>query len=95
MTLVELIVFLVIAGVCGLIARALVGGTAGGFVVSVLLGFLGAFLGMWIARTLRLPGILSISVGGHAFPILWSIVGGVLLVVLAHLLVRPRAVRSF
>lgn len=90
MTIVELIVYLVIAGVCGAIARAVVGGTGRGFVVSVLLGFVGAFLGTWIARRLRLPEFFVVTVGGHPFPIVWSIVGGILLAAVAHALTRPR-----
>jgi uncharacterized membrane protein YeaQ/YmgE (transglycosylase-associated protein family) len=92
MTLVEFIVYLIIAGVCGAIARALVGGTRGGFVVSILLGFLGAWLGTWIARMLHLPELIAINVGGHSFPIVWSIIGALLLVGLAAALVRPRYV---
>jgi uncharacterized membrane protein YeaQ/YmgE (transglycosylase-associated protein family) len=92
MTILEFIIYLVVAGVCGVLARALAGGTSGGFIVSILLGFLGAFLGTWIARLFHLPEILVLTVGGHPFPILWSIVGGIVLVVLAHLLVRPRYV---
>jgi uncharacterized membrane protein YeaQ/YmgE (transglycosylase-associated protein family) len=90
MTLFELVVYLVIAGLCGAIAKAVAGGTRGGFVVSVLLGFLGAFLGTWLGRMLRLPTLLVLTIGEHPFPIVWSIVGGILLVALAHLLVRPR-----
>jgi len=90
MTVLELIIYLVIAGICGAIARAIAGGTGGGFVVAVLLGFLGAFLGTWIARLFHLPAVFVVSIDGHPFPIFWSIVGGILLVVLAHVLVRPR-----
>lgn len=90
MTLLEFIVYLVIAGVCGAIARALAGGTGGGFVLSILLGFLGAFLGTWLARLLHLPELLVVSIGGHPFPIAWSIIGGIILVFLAHGLTRPR-----
>ena len=92
MTVVEFIVYLVIAGVCGAIARGIAGGTRGGFVISILLGFLGAFIGTWLARLLRLPELLTIAVAGHAFPILWSIIGGAILVGLAHALTRPRYV---
>lgn len=92
MTLLELIVYLIIAGVCGAIARAIGGGTGGGFIVSLLLGFLGAFLGTWLARLLRLPDILAVDIGGHPFPIVWSIVGGIILVALANVLTRPRYV---
>ncbi len=92
MTVLELIVYVIIAGICGAIARAIAGGSGGGFIVSILLGFLGAFLGTWLARLLRWPAILGVSIGGHPFPIFWSIVGGIVLVVVAHLLVRPRYV---
>jgi uncharacterized membrane protein YeaQ/YmgE (transglycosylase-associated protein family) len=90
MTLLEFVIYLVIAGICGAVARAIAGGTGGGFVISVLLGFLGAFVGSWVARMLRLPEIFIVAVGGHPFPIVWSVIGGVLLVILAHALTRPR-----
>lgn len=89
MTLFELIVYLVIAGICGSLARAVAGGTGGGFIVSVLLGFLGAFLGTWIARMLHLPELLLVQIAGRPFPIVWSVVGGIVLVAIAHALMRP------
>jgi uncharacterized membrane protein YeaQ/YmgE (transglycosylase-associated protein family) len=89
MTVLEFVVYLVIAGICGAIARAMAGGTGGGFVVSVLLGFLGAFVGTWLARMLRLPTLIVVAIGGHPFPIVWSIIGGFILAALAHALTRP------
>jgi uncharacterized membrane protein YeaQ/YmgE (transglycosylase-associated protein family) len=89
MTLLELIVYIVIAGVCGAIARAFAGGTSRGFIVAVLLGFLGAFVGTWLARLFHLPTLFVVAVGGHPFPIVWSVVGGMVLVGIAHLLTRP------
>ena len=55
----------------------------------MLLGFLGAFVGTWLAHILRLPEILGVVIGGHPFPIVWSIIGGSVLVTLAHLLMWP------
>jgi uncharacterized membrane protein YeaQ/YmgE (transglycosylase-associated protein family) len=95
MTLVELIVYLVIAGICGAIARAIAGGSGGGFILSVLLGFLGAFLGTWIARLAHLPVLLMVEVGGHPFPIVWSILGGIVLVAISHALTRRTYVNRF
>jgi uncharacterized membrane protein YeaQ/YmgE (transglycosylase-associated protein family) len=89
MTLLELIVYVLIAGVCGAIARAVVGGTGRGFIVSVILGFVGAFLGTWLARVFHLPAFFVVSIGGHPFPIVWSIIGGIVLVAVAHALTRP------
>jgi uncharacterized membrane protein YeaQ/YmgE (transglycosylase-associated protein family) len=93
MTLLELIVYLVIAGICGAIARAIGGGTRGGFVVSVLVGFLGAFVGVTLARAFHLPTFVGVAIGGHSFPIVWSIVGGFVLVAGAHALMRQRVRR--
>jgi uncharacterized membrane protein YeaQ/YmgE (transglycosylase-associated protein family) len=89
-TLTEFVVYLVIAGICGAIARAITGGPRGGLLISVLLGFLGAFVGMWLAHMLRLPVFVVVTIGGHPFPIVWSVVGGLVLVALAHALLRPR-----
>lgn len=93
MTLLEFVIYLVIAGVCGAVARALAGGTAGGFILSILLGFLGAFVGTWLARMFHLPELFMVAIAGHPFPILWSIVGGMILVGIAHALSRPRYIR--
>jgi len=90
MTLTELVIYLIVAGVCGAIARALAGATGGGFIAAVLLGLIGAFVGTRVARMLHLPALVAISIDGRPFPIFWSVVGGVLLVILAHMVVRPR-----
>jgi uncharacterized membrane protein YeaQ/YmgE (transglycosylase-associated protein family) len=90
MTVLEFILYLIIAGVCGAVARAVAGGSRGGFVLSILLGFLGAFVGSWLARLLHLPTFVVVAVAGHPFPIVWSVIGGIILVALAHALTRPR-----
>ncbi len=90
MTLLELIVYLVIGGVCGAIARAVAGGTSGGFIISLLVGFLGAFIGTWLARQFHLPPLFVVRIGGLPFPIVWSILGGIVLVALSNVLIRPR-----
>ena len=95
MTVLELIVYLIVGGVCGAIARAVVGGTAGGFVISLLVGFLGAYLGTWLSHQLHLPALFVVTIGGRPFPIVWSIVGGILLVAVANLLMRPRYVNRY
>jgi hypothetical protein len=44
---------------------------------------------MWLQRLTGLPEIFTIQVGGNAFPIIWSIIGGVLFAVIVGLLTRP------
>jgi len=89
-TLTGLLVLLVVAGICGALGRAIGGGTRGGFIVSIAVGFIGALLGTFIAGHFRLPELMMIMVDGHRFPILWSIIGAALLVALVHLLSGPR-----
>jgi uncharacterized membrane protein YeaQ/YmgE (transglycosylase-associated protein family) len=85
-----LIVSLIIAAICGAIGRAVAGGVRGGLLVSIVLGFVGAILGPWIAHMFRLPEPLVIHAAGESFPILWSIIGAALCVAVIHLFSRRR-----
>ena len=87
MSLIDLLLYLVIAAVAGGIGRAIAGGTRGGCLVSVVLGFIGSMLGSWIARKARLPEPLLIRLGdGPGFPFLWSVIGATLFVAVVVLL---------
>jgi uncharacterized membrane protein YeaQ/YmgE (transglycosylase-associated protein family) len=86
LTVTGLLVLLVIAGVCGAIGRAIAGGTAGGFLVSIAVGFVGALLGTFLALLVHLPELLVVSIDRHPFPILWSIIGASVFVAVIHLL---------
>jgi uncharacterized membrane protein YeaQ/YmgE (transglycosylase-associated protein family) len=86
----HLLLLLVIAGVCGAIGQAIAGYSRGGCLASIALGFIGALLGMWIARQMDLPELFAIQIGGTAFPVIWSIIGSTLFVAVIALLARPR-----
>ena len=90
--LIQLLVLLLIAGVCGAIGQAIGGYTHGGCLVSIALGFIGALLGTWIAGKLGLPELIAIPAGGMNFPIIWSIIGAALFVALINLITRRRTV---
>jgi len=91
MTILQFLVLLLIAAVCGSIGQALAGYSLGGCLVSAVVGFVGALLGMWLARQLGLPQVLTISVGGETFPVLWSIIGSAILALIVGLLSRRRS----
>ena len=74
------IVLLIVAGVCGGIGKSIAGHGNGGCLASIALGFIGSFLGMWIADKLDLPKMFALNIGGKPFPILWSIIGSALFV---------------
>jgi len=90
MTILDLVVLLIIAGVCGALGQAISGFSRGGCLVSIALGFIGAVLGMWLARQLGLPELFSIRIGTTSFPIVWSIIGSALFVAIIALLTRSR-----
>lgn len=92
MSMMGLLVLLLIAAVCGALGRAIAGGTHGGCLASIAVGFIGAFLGSWIARKARLPEPFTVRVSGHTFPVLWSIVGAALFVAVVHLISGRRDV---
>lgn len=91
MTIVGFLLLLLVAGLCGAVAQAIVGYSRGGFLVSVALGFIGALLGTWLAGLMGLPELFVVQVGGQAFPIVWSIIGAALFVALLHLISSARA----
>jgi uncharacterized membrane protein YeaQ/YmgE (transglycosylase-associated protein family) len=90
MSLTQLLLLLLIAAVCGAIGKAIAGSARGGLVISIVLGFIGALLGPWLAAKLELPEPLMINIGGHPFPVLWSIIGAALFVAIIHLISRRR-----
>jgi len=88
MSLTSILILLVIAAVCGAIGKAIAGSARGGLIVSIVLGFIGALLGPWVAGKLDLPEPFMVNVGGQPFPVLWSIIGAALFVAIVHLFSR-------
>ncbi len=88
MSLTELLILLAIAAICGGIGQSLAGYNVGGCLVSIVVGFIGAYIGMWMAGKFGLPEIFAINVGGKTFPIIWAIVGSAVLTLIIALLRR-------
>ena len=77
MTLLEIILLLIIAGIAGSIGQALTGFSRGGCFLSIAVGFIGALIGTWIAQNMNLPEILVVDIGEVTFPVVWAILGAV------------------
>lgn len=88
--IIQFLILLLIAGVCGALGQAIGGYSHGGCLVSIALGFIGALLGTYLARALGLPELLVIPAGGMSFPIIWSIIGAALFVAVIGLISRRR-----
>jgi uncharacterized membrane protein YeaQ/YmgE (transglycosylase-associated protein family) len=93
MTIIDFLLLLLVAGICGSVAQAIVGYSRGGCLASIALGLIGALLGAWLARKLNLPEILSVQFGAQPFPIVWSIIGASLFVAILCLLAGRRGPR--
>jgi uncharacterized membrane protein YeaQ/YmgE (transglycosylase-associated protein family) len=85
-SLLGLLVLLLVAAVCGAIGRAIAGGSTGGCLVSIVVGFVGALLGSWIAHKMHLPELFVVTIDRHPFPVLWSVIGAALFVAVVHLI---------
>jgi uncharacterized membrane protein YeaQ/YmgE (transglycosylase-associated protein family) len=90
MTLFGFLLLLLIAAICGSIGQALVGFTRGGCLISIVVGFIGAYLGLWLSAQLGLPELWTVSIEGQNFPILWSIIGSALFTAVLSLIARGR-----
>lgn len=88
MSLVDFLLFLLIAAVAGGLGKLLAGFYPGGLIISILSGYLGALLGTWIARQLSLPTWLTINVGGTTFPFLWATLGAAIILAVIGLIFR-------
>ncbi len=88
MTLIGFLVLLLIAAICGAIGQSLAGYDLGGCFVSIVVGFIGAYLGLWVAAKMGLPRIFEITIDGKPFPVLWAIIGSALFTLIMALLRR-------
>jgi uncharacterized membrane protein YeaQ/YmgE (transglycosylase-associated protein family) len=88
MTVLGFLVLLLIAAICGSIGQALAGYDLGGCLVSIVVGFIGAYLGLWIAGKFGLPKIWEVSIDGRVFPVIWAVIGSALFTLVMALLRR-------
>lgn len=88
MTLIDFIILLVVAGVIGSIGESIAGFARGGFLVASAVGFIGAMIGVYLAKHFRLPELFVVNISGHHFPIIWSIIGSTLFVMVIGVLTR-------
>jgi uncharacterized membrane protein YeaQ/YmgE (transglycosylase-associated protein family) len=92
MSLVGFLILLVVAAIAGGIGQALVGFSRGGCLASIALGFVGAYVGMWVANQFGLPTFFALNIDGEPFPIVWAIVGAAILSAILSLLFGRRRV---
>jgi uncharacterized membrane protein YeaQ/YmgE (transglycosylase-associated protein family) len=82
------LVLLLIAAICGAIGQSLIGYSLGGCIISIIVGFIGAYIGKWIAMKFGLPILFSIHVGKETFPVIWAIIGSAVFTAVVALIRR-------
>jgi uncharacterized membrane protein YeaQ/YmgE (transglycosylase-associated protein family) len=92
--LLELLMLLVIVGICGAIAQWIVAVPVT-LPVTIIVGVVGAYLGTLIASLLRIPKLLPIGIDTVDIDLVWAIVGSILLLLLLKAIYTsgPRLVR--
>jgi uncharacterized membrane protein YeaQ/YmgE (transglycosylase-associated protein family) len=88
MTLIGFLVLLLIAAICGAIGQSLAGYDLGGCLVSIVVGFIGAWIGLWLSGELGLPELFTINIEGKPFPIIWAVIGSTIFTLIMALIRR-------
>jgi len=94
MTLFGFLILLLIAAICGGIGQSIAGYNVGGCLVSIVVGFIGAFIGLWVAGKMGLPDFFTVNIEGKPFPIIWAIIGSAIFTFFVALLRRAFTGRS-
>lgn len=90
MSITGLLLLLLIAAICGGIGQSIAGYSMGGCLVSIVVGFIGAFIGKWLAAEFGLTMMLPLEIEGETFPIIWSILGSAIFAIVIGLITRGR-----
>jgi uncharacterized membrane protein YeaQ/YmgE (transglycosylase-associated protein family) len=88
MTIIGFLILLLIAALCGAVGQSLAGYDLGGCLVSIVVGFIGAYIGLWVAGKMGLPRLFEITIDGKPFPVLWAVIGATIFTLIMALLRR-------
>ncbi len=91
MTLEGFIILILVAAIVGAIGQMIAGFSRGGCIASIIVGFIGAYLGTWLAGQLHLPDVFVLDIQGQAFSVLWAIAGSAIFAGILSLLAGRRA----
>ena len=93
MSVLGFIVLLIVAAIAGSLGQTLAGYSPGGCLISMVVGFIGAYIGLWLGQQLGLPEIFVLTIEGKPFPVVWAIIGSALFAGVLGLLARQRVLR--
>lgn len=91
---IEVISFLLVAALCAAIAQLLAGFSLAGYLAALVAGFVGAWGMAWLAALLHLPGILVVTVNNQSFPLVWAMIGALVLALVVSLLLQRMLIHT-
>ena len=83
----DILTWLIVGLIAGVLASLVMGGTGYGLVGDIVIGIVGAFVGGWLFRTLG----VAVPLGGLAGTILVAFIGAVVLLFIIRLIRRGSA----
>ena len=95
MTMTEILPLLLVAVVAANLRQVIYSYSLGGYMVSVIVGFIGAFFGIGVARLFGFPELIPFIIRGETFPVMWSIIGSITLLWVLGSLTHPSEIDSF
>lgn len=88
-TVAEFVVIVIIAGICGGLARALFGLDNRNGLLSIVIGIAGGYLGMYVMHDLiGMPVMVPLPVGTRIIPVVEILIGATLLTMVASIIER-------
>ena len=95
MTTTEVLPLLLVAVVAANVRQVIYSDSLGGYLGSVIVGFIGAFFGIGIARLFGFPEMIPFIIRGETFPVMWSIIGSITLSWVLSSVTRHSEVESY
>ena len=90
MLLTEILPLLLVAVIVANLGQVISAYSFGRYLVSLIVGFIGAFFGIGIARSFGFPEPIPMIIRGEIFPVMWSIIGSISLLWMLSSLTRER-----
>lgn len=90
MPLTEILPLLLVAVIVANLGQVINAYSLGRYLVSLIVGFIGAFFGIGIARLFGFPEPIPMIIRGEIFPVMWSLIGSIALLWTLSLLMRQR-----
>jgi uncharacterized membrane protein YeaQ/YmgE (transglycosylase-associated protein family) len=76
MSIGQIIVYMIVAAICGSIGAAIAGRDQKGCLTNIALGFIGALLGGYLSRELGVADLFYF----RSIPVIWTVIGSALFV---------------